>query len=66
MTRTEAQAIARQQYAAYISADIEHLFRGAPAPVGADYGYRHGWVAVGEFNFRSDEISDGAEQPYMD
>lgn len=66
MTRIEAQAIARTQYAAYIVADIEHMFRAGPAPKGADFGYRHGWVCVGEFNFRSDEISDGAEQPYMD
>ena len=66
MTRTEAQAIARQTYAAYLAADIEHLFRGAPAPKGEEYGYRHGWTTVGEFSFPSQDISDGAEQPYMD
>jgi hypothetical protein len=66
MTRTEAQAIARLNYARYIAADIKFLFCGAPMPKGEDYGYRHGWTTVGEFSFRSDEISDGAEQPYMD
>lgn len=66
MTRIEALEIARKAYAAYQSAYTNHLFRDAPAPVDADYGYHHGWVSAGEFNFGSDEMVGPTNQPYMD
>ncbi len=66
MTRNEALETARTTYSAFISARIEHDFRGAPAPVEADYGYRHGWVRVGEFNFGTDEMVGPNNQPWMD
>jgi hypothetical protein len=65
-TRTEALETARAQYSAWIAADIEHLFRGAPEPKGSDFGYRHGWVTVGGFAFGTDEMVGPNNQPYMD
>jgi hypothetical protein len=61
MTRTAALKFAQDLYAAYQAADIEHLFRGAPAPVGADYGYRHGWIIVLGHSFNGEDLTG---QPY--
>lgn len=57
MTRDEALKIAKVQYAAYQKASIEHLFRGAPEPVDADYGYRHGWIIIGEHSFNNEDLT---------
>lgn len=57
MTRSEALQIAKASYAAYQKADIEHLFGRGPEPVESDYGYRHGWVIVGDFSFNNEDLT---------
>lgn len=37
---------ARSLFTAYNAAMIEHLFHNGPAPIEADYSYKHGWVQV--------------------
>lgn len=67
MNRTDALTVATQKYNAYQAAYIQHLFRGAPAPVEADFNYLHGWiVGVAGFNFSGEEIAGPCNQPYMD
>jgi hypothetical protein len=57
MTRTDALTFAKNLYAAYQAADIEHLFRGAPEPVKADYCYRHGWIIFGSHAFNNEDLT---------
>lgn len=66
MTRTEALEIARSKFQAMITARIEQDFRNGPAVDEAAFGYRHGWVRVGEFSFCTDEMVGPNNQPYMD
>lgn len=57
MTRDDALATARKNYTARMAAMIEADFRNGPALVDADFGFRHGWYAVGGFNFNEDEVT---------
>ncbi len=66
MTRTQAQAIAKSNFNALNAANMAFWMGRAEAPVEADYNYRHGWIHLFGHAFRSDELSDGAPQPYMD
>jgi hypothetical protein len=64
MTRNEALEIAKANYAAHTAADIANMFNGGPAfDALAQFGYRHGWYRVGEFNFREDEVTGEAYDP---
>lgn len=38
--------VARNLFTARNKAMVEHLFRNGPAPIDADYNYKHGWVHV--------------------
>lgn len=66
MTRQEALAVATAKFHAMIAARINNEFKGGPAVNEAAFGYRHGWVSVGEFNFGTDEMIGPNNQPYMD
>jgi hypothetical protein len=66
MTRTEALTVATARFNEMISARIAHDFRNGPAVDETSFGYRHGWVQVGEFNFCTDEMVGPNNQPYMD
>ena len=61
----EIERQAKAQYDAYNRAYIEHLFRGAPEPKGEDYGFRHGWIIVGDRSFSSSRWYPD-NQPIMD
>ena len=61
MDRATALSFAKTLYAAYQAASIEHLFRGAPEPVNADYCYRHGWIIFGGHSFNNEDLTG---QPY--
>lgn len=66
LDRDTARAIAKDRFSR-LNAALMLFWQGkGPEPIEAEYGYRHGWVKVGPFNFRSDEISDGVDQPVMD
>ena len=60
MTREIALNLAKDLYAAYRAADIEHLFRGAPEPVKADYCYRHGWIILCGYSFNNEDLTGTA------
>lgn len=60
MTRNDALNIARTNRAAYTCAEIAHLFKGAAAPVDADFGHSRGWFKVGDFNFTAEDM-DGSK-----
>ena len=66
MTRTAALEVATAKFNALLAARTANLFHGAAEPQDADYGYRHGWVAVGGFNFGTDEMIGPNNQPYLD
>lgn len=61
MTRAEALEIAKANQKAYHAADWANMRNGGngldPATALHDYGYRHGWFRVGEFNFDDAEIT---------
>lgn len=60
-------AEARAAFDRYDHAWIEHLFRGAPEPIDADYDYRHDWIIIGDQAFnRSTCFPELADQPWMD
>lgn len=63
MTRNEALEIAKTNRNARTVMDIEHLFRNGPAPVDADFGYRHGWYSVGEFSFNDEDLTGTKYDP---
>ena len=54
---------ARANYKAYMAADIEHMFRGAPAPVKADYGYSNGWIIIGDQSFCAEQMFPKEHHP---
>lgn len=64
--REFALAAAKTSFRNLNTAWMQHWLGNAPAPVEADYNYRHGWIHLFGFGFRSDELSDGVDQPYMD
>jgi hypothetical protein len=47
--------VARNLFTAYHKAMVEHLFRNGPAPVEADYSYKHGWVHVNGEGFNHED-----------
>lgn len=57
ISRTTVLQIAKRLYAQYQAASIEHLFRGAPAPVEADYCYRHGWIILCGLSFNNEDLT---------
>lgn len=57
MSRAEALIIAKKNYAAYRAAVIANLFNKGPAVVDAEYGYRHGWIIVGEHSFNDEALT---------
>lgn len=61
ISRATALNLAKDLHAAYAAADLEHLFRGAPEPVKADYCYRHGWIILCGHSFNHEDLTG---QPY--
>lgn len=58
MTRTEALEIAKVNYAKYQKADIEEMFgRGPKFDAFKEFGYRHGWIIVGEHSFNNEDLT---------
>lgn len=47
--------VARNLFTARNKAMVEHLFRNGPAPVDADYNYKHGWVHVNGEGFNIED-----------
>ena len=59
MTRTEAIAEAARRHRARGQALLACMYgRTGPLPNDADYGHRHGWYSVGEFDISTDEFVD--------
>lgn len=63
MTRNEALEVAKASYAAHSAARIAFDFKNGPAFNEADFGYRHGWYTVGEFNFNTTDITGEQYDP---
>ena len=66
MTRIEALAIAKSNFKALNIANMNFWMGRGEEPIEADYNYRHGWIHLFGHAFRSDELDDGVDQPYMD
>ncbi len=66
MTRTAALAVAKNNFNELNSANMAFWMGRGEQPVEADYNYRHGWIHIFGHAFRSEELSDGVAQPYMD
>ncbi len=66
MTRIEALSVAKNNFNALNTANFAFWMGKGQEPVEADYNYRHGWIHIFGHAFRSDELGDGAPQPYMD
>ena len=58
MERAEALEIAKDKYAEYKKADIDHMFgRREEFDAFEEFGYKNGWVYVGKFCFSAEEIT---------
>lgn len=61
MTREQALEIAKTTRSNHMKAYSDDLFGRGPKLSSDDelsqFGYRHGWYQVGEFNFCEDEVS---------
>lgn len=66
MTREYALAAAKTSFRNLNAAWMDYWMGRGPQPDEANYNYRHGWIQLFGFSFRSDELSDGVDQPYMD
>lgn len=57
MTRAEALEIAKTVRADCMKARIDFMFGRTTSFNEADYGYKHGWYTIGDYNFNDDEIT---------
>jgi len=58
MTRNEALQIAKANRTAHMNADCENGYRkDLWEQYQRDFGYRHGWYRVGEFNFCHEDLT---------
>ena len=60
MTKIEALAIAKENFKAHTAAEIEEMFGRGPKVDDSQFGYRHGWYRVGEYNFCTTEVTGQA------
>lgn len=65
MTRQEALAVAAAKFNEMNTALMNEWLGKGPKVDEASYGYRHGWMTVGEFSISTNEFAP-ANQPYMD
>lgn len=66
MTRSAALTVATARYNEMTNDRINEMFKNGPAVDEASFGYKHGWVHVGEFSFSTDEMVGPCNQPYLD
>ena len=66
MTRDESLNIAKQNYKAYQDESLQDMKNGGDGTVTDAYerfGYRYGWIVVGEFSFNHEDLTGEKYDP---